>query len=406
MNAVAGAGASEQPTQRLTDSQLREMMRLIKGAHSVELKLTVPASHHRATIQGLPGDPVEAQPRQIYFFDTPDLQLYRAGVVVRARRIAGGKGDTVVKLRPVDPEEIPTDLKNDPSFNIEVDALPGGFVCSASFKGRSTGEAIRAVVSDRKKLSKIFSKPQRAFYRLHAPMGIELDALVPLGPTFILKGKFGTRMGLDGETSRAMVAEMWLYPDGSRLLELSTKCLPGEALTVAAEARAYLIEKGVPTYGAQETKTRIALEFYSKALTAEIAEEKAEERKAARHTASKLAASKAAPAAAKAKRAAAKAKPATAKANPAVHKAKPAAAKAKPAAAANSKPAAAQVKTTTARAKPAAAKPATAKSPTARTPVGGARAATRKTAAAAGRATTRRTTTRRTSTRRTPPKSS
>ena len=33
---------------------------------------------------------------------------------------------------------------------------------------------------------------------------------------------------------------MWLYPDNSRILELSTKCAPAEALQVADEARAFL----------------------------------------------------------------------------------------------------------------------------------------------------------------------
>src|SRR3954453_777660 len=271
MNAAAEAAAAGQASGRLSDAQLTEVLRLIKGANSVELKLTVPATAHRATIQGLPMDPVEAQPRQVYFFDTPDLQLYRAGVVVRARRIQGGRGDTVIKLRPVEPDQIPSDLKNNASFNIEVDALPGGFVCSASFKGRSNGQDIRAAVGGKKKLSKIFSKEQRAFYREHAPAGIDLDALAALGPTFILKGRFDVQMGLDGERPRSMVAEVWLYPDGSRLLELSTKCLPKEALAVAAETRAYLADAGVPTTAAQETKTRTALEFYSKALASELA---------------------------------------------------------------------------------------------------------------------------------------
>ena len=109
MSATATGAGAEHAAPRLNDTQLKEVMRLIKGAHSVELKVSVPASAHRATIQGLPGDPVDAQPRQIYFFDTPDLKLFQAGVVVRARRIAGGRGDTVVKLRPVEPDEIADD---------------------------------------------------------------------------------------------------------------------------------------------------------------------------------------------------------------------------------------------------------------------------------------------------------
>jgi hypothetical protein len=355
MNAAANP-PSEQPTIRLTDSQLREMMRLVKGANSVELKLTVPASAHRATIQGLPMDPVEAQPRQVYFFDTPDLKLFNAGVVVRARRRAGGVGDTVVKLRPVEPDDIPQDLKNDAAFNIEVDALPGGFVCSASYKGRSTGQQIRDAVSGKKRLSKIFSKAQRAYYKAHAG-GIDMDSLVPLGPTFILKGRFDVQMGLDGKTTRSLVAEVWLYPDGSRILELSTKCLPADALAIASETRAYLVDNHVPTYAAQETKTRTALEFYSKALVVEEAEEKAAARRApAKRPAAQAAAPKRAPAKAAA--------PKVARSKPT---AKPAASKAAAGKAAASKAAAG--KAAASKAAPAArtAKPAATKRPPANT---------------------------------------
>ena len=46
-------------------------------------------------------DALDAQIRQIFFFDTPDLALDAHGVVVRARRIQGKGDDAVVKLRPV-----------------------------------------------------------------------------------------------------------------------------------------------------------------------------------------------------------------------------------------------------------------------------------------------------------------
>jgi hypothetical protein len=60
-----------------------------------------------------------------------------------------------------------------------------------------------------------------------------------------------------------MVAELWLYPDGSRILELSTKCLPTESFGVAAETRAFLARHGVSLTGAQQTKTRMALDHFS-----------------------------------------------------------------------------------------------------------------------------------------------
>jgi exopolyphosphatase/guanosine-5'-triphosphate,3'-diphosphate pyrophosphatase len=264
--APAASAANGDTAPRLSDAALADLLDLIKGVDSVELKLTVPASAQRATIQGLPIDPVEAQPRQVFFFDTPDLRLFKAGVVVRARRIQGGAGDTVVKLRPVVPADLPEDIRNDVSFKTEVDVVPGGFVCSGSFKGKTTGQAVRDAVSGKTPLRKLFSKAQRAFYAAHAPEDLKLDDLVPLGPTFILKGTFTPK-----ELKRRVTAEVWLYPDGSRILELSTKATPAEAFQVAAESRAYLTKAGVQLGGAQEPKTRAALEFYAKQFEAEPA---------------------------------------------------------------------------------------------------------------------------------------
>ena len=109
----------------------------MKGSDSVELKLTVPMSEHRAAINNLQLDALDAQIRQVFFFDTPDLALNKVGVVARARRIQGKGGDSVVKLRPVVPDDIPEHLRQSPSVGVEVDAMPGGFVCSASLKGKN-----------------------------------------------------------------------------------------------------------------------------------------------------------------------------------------------------------------------------------------------------------------------------
>ena len=123
--------------KRLTDEQLVELLELAKKADSVELKLTVPAADHRAAITGLGLDPLEAQIRQVFFFDTPDLDLNAVGVVARARRIQGRPGDTVVKLRPVDPDGLPDELRLSPNVVVEVDAMPGGYVCSATLKAKA-----------------------------------------------------------------------------------------------------------------------------------------------------------------------------------------------------------------------------------------------------------------------------
>jgi hypothetical protein len=79
-------------TPGLTDEQIGELLGLLRGADSVELKLTVPESEQRSAASALKMDPVDAQIRQVFFFDTPNLALNRSGVVVRARRVQR-KGD-------------------------------------------------------------------------------------------------------------------------------------------------------------------------------------------------------------------------------------------------------------------------------------------------------------------------
>jgi hypothetical protein len=258
------AAATTAPS--LTDQQLGKLLRLIEGADSVELKLTVPESGQRAAGKALGIDPLDAQIRQVFFFDTPDLELNDRGVVVRGRRVQLKGDDSVVKLRPVVPSKLSPKLRSSPMFGVEVDAMPGGFVCSGSMKGTPKKATVRDVVTGAEPIRKLFSKEQRDFYAEHGPKGIELDDLSILGPIFVLKLKFAAS-GFD----RKMVAEMWLYPDGTRIVELSTKCAPAEAFDVAAAARAFLTDRGIDLSGEQATKTHTALEFFSQELQSEAA---------------------------------------------------------------------------------------------------------------------------------------
>jgi hypothetical protein len=224
----------------------------------------VPVADRSRGAGALGVDPLDGQIRQVYFFDTPDLALNKRGLVVRARRVQRKGDDSVVKLRPVVPDELPAELRDSPNFGVEVDAMPSGFVCSGSMKRAMGPTAVKDVLVGQKPLRKLFSKEQRSLYAAHAPEGLSLDDLSILGPIFVLKLKFAPK-GYD----RKMVAELWLYPDNSMILELSTKCEPSEAFQVAAETRAFLTEHGVDLGGEQETKTKKALQFFSKRLQAE-----------------------------------------------------------------------------------------------------------------------------------------
>jgi hypothetical protein len=255
---VSLASSSLQSKQQ---QEVMKILKALKGWGSIEIKVVVPVQTHRATIESIGLDPVEAQPRQAYFFDTPDFALNKAGLVVRARRIQGGGADTVVKLRPVDPATISPALRRSASFKVELDAMPGGFVCSGSLKGTCTGEEVLAATSGSAPLSSLFSKEQLAFFKEHAPKGISMESLVILGPTYLLKAKHNPK-----SFGRRIVIEMWLYPDGSRILEISTKCLPEEAFQTGVEFKAYLANCGITVGLTDATKTKSAMEYFRERL--------------------------------------------------------------------------------------------------------------------------------------------
>jgi hypothetical protein len=244
-----------------SDEELQKLVALIEDVDSIELKVTVPEPAQLSTARALGLDPLRAQIRQVLFFDTPELALDSHGVVVRARRSQKKGDDTVVKLRPFVPSKLPRAVRRSSSFGVELDASPAGYVCSGSLKGTPASGEVRQVMTGERALRKLFSNEQQALFADHAPEGIGLGDLSVLGPILVLKLKDSPE-----DFDRRLVSELWLYPDGSRIFELSTKCEPSDAFQVAAEMRAFLASRGVDLDADQQTKTRTALEFFASDL--------------------------------------------------------------------------------------------------------------------------------------------
>ena len=207
--------ASATTTPGLSDAQLVEFLALTKGADSVELKLTVPMSD-RGRAGGARRRPARGPNSSGGISSTrPTWRWNKQGLVVRARRVQGRGDDSVVKLRPVVPEELPPVFRRSPNFGVEVDAMPGGFVCSGSMKRALGRTDVREAVTGMRPVRKLFSKgtagalrrPRSRRTRAREPLNSRADlraqaALVPKG--------YGRRL----------VAELWLYADNS----LSSSC--------------------------------------------------------------------------------------------------------------------------------------------------------------------------------------
>ena len=65
------------PRTALPDEELEKLVALIKDVDSIELKLTVPEPAQLSTARALGLDPLQAQIRQVFFLDTPELALDR-----------------------------------------------------------------------------------------------------------------------------------------------------------------------------------------------------------------------------------------------------------------------------------------------------------------------------------------
>lgn len=84
-----------------------QVARTMAGTEGVEIKATIPEKQVDLALQAY-GLSLNDNDRYIYFFDTPDLELFETGVIARARRIVGGQHDSTIKFRPVEPESVPT----------------------------------------------------------------------------------------------------------------------------------------------------------------------------------------------------------------------------------------------------------------------------------------------------------
>lgn len=241
------------------DQRIAEALKLVEDVERIEFKLTVRDTERASAIEALDLDVLEAELRQVVFFDTPDLRLNRAGLVVRARRTRKG-GDTTVKVRPVIVHTLPGKLRRSRNFSVELDAMPGTLVTSGSLTEQIGNDDVKDVLRGKRPIRKLFRSKQRSFYDEHAPRALELNTLVPFGPINVARMKFVPRKF----KGREIAAELWFYPDGSRLLEISTKCAADDAFQVLTECRALLARHGISREGPQETKTRKALDYFSK----------------------------------------------------------------------------------------------------------------------------------------------
>jgi len=228
------------------------------GAEAIEIKATVPQRQIKPALRrfGLKIDATER--RLIYFFDTPALDLMRAGIIIRARRVVGEEHDSTVKFRPVALEKMSRKWTRYKDFKIEADASEKGLVKSASFSMPVGKGLIKRVAAGTGGIQKLFSPEQQAFLKEMTGRKVDFSTIAVLGP--ITAHRWTVNLPA---CPWPITAELWRREDGALLMEVSIKTAAVQAAAAVGGFMAFLAEVGAEEDNEQQTKTRWALEYYA-----------------------------------------------------------------------------------------------------------------------------------------------
>ena len=238
-----------------------KVAQMVDGAEAIEIKATIPDAQIEAALARYKLTPGNDEERYIYFFDSPALDLLKAGIIARARRIVGDAHDSTIKSRPVEPDAVSPKWRKYRDFKIEADAGEKGVIKSASFSMPVAKGLIKAVVAGEQAIEKLFTREQEAF--LLEMMGIQIDfsAVAIMGPLRAHRWKF-----VDPACPWEITAELWRREDGARLMEVSIKTPVVQAAAAIGGFMAFLAEVGAEQDSRQQAKTRWVLDYYAAAL--------------------------------------------------------------------------------------------------------------------------------------------
>jgi hypothetical protein len=229
------------------------------GVDAVEIKVTIRPDQELRAERAMQVDEDTAEVRLIYFFDTPNLDLFNAGLALRARLVKGDADDSTVKLRSDEMARIPPEWRRLEGFKQEADWVGDRAVFSASLTQQQRRDEIDEVAAGKREIEKLFAKNQERFLAAFHKDPIDFGRLCVMGPIRVLRWKLE-----HDDFAYKMTVEEWRLPNGDDLVEVSIKAPPNEAHEARVAFDKHLAMLGLDPQGAQETKTRTALEYFAK----------------------------------------------------------------------------------------------------------------------------------------------
>lgn len=226
---------------------------------AVEIKVTIRPDQELRAERALQVNEDTADLRMIYFYDTPNLDLFEAGIALRARLIKGDDDNSTVKFRSASLRTLAPEWYRHEGFKLEADMVGERVVYSASLTCLQRRDEIDEVAQGKRSIDKLYSRDQERFLKTFYAGPLGFDQLCVMGPIRVLRWKLEHK-GFPHE----LTVEEWRLPDGDDLVEVSIKVPPAEAQQAQREFDDHLRSLNLDPQGAQETKTRTALEYFAK----------------------------------------------------------------------------------------------------------------------------------------------
>jgi hypothetical protein len=234
---------------------------MVSGAGGIEIKVTIPERQVDSTLVRFNLTVDNDEERYIYFYDTPELDLHKAGIITRARRVVGDRHDSTVKFRPVIPDRVAARWHEFPDFKIEADASEKGVTKSASFSMPVPKGVIKKIAAGAKPVGELFTKDQQAFLLGMSNRRIDYSRMMVFGPIRAHRWKID-----DPGCPWPITAELWEREDGARMMEASIKAPVVQAAAAMGGFMAFLAEFGAERDTEEQAKTRWALDYYTAKL--------------------------------------------------------------------------------------------------------------------------------------------
>jgi hypothetical protein len=231
-----------------------QVAKIMAGAEGVEIKATIPQEQIELALEAY-GLQLDDNERFIYFFDTPELELFEQGIIARARRIVGAGHDSTIKFRPVEPDSVPAMWRKYSGFKIEADSGDKGVVKSASLTMPVAKGQIKRVAAGKEPIASLLTQEQLLFLLSMANKKIDYAKVIVMGPMRVWKWKYN-----DPGLPWTITGELWKRNDGSQMFEVSIKTPVAQAAAATAGFMAFLAEVGAQRDAGQQAKTRWALE--------------------------------------------------------------------------------------------------------------------------------------------------